>query len=53
MVNGFHVVASGVLRANGQVERMMSVLTNCFTIAENHENKSWKSIIIGEVKEDR
>lgn len=44
----FHEIASGVSRANGQVERVMSVLTNCFTIAENHENKSWKSII-GEV----
>ena len=45
----FHEIASGVSRANGQVERIMSVLTNCFTIAENHENKSWKSIV-GEVQ---
>lgn len=40
----FHEIASGVSRANGQVERMMSVLTNCFTVAENHEIESWKSI---------
>lgn len=45
----FHEIASGVSRANGQVERIMSVLTNCLTIAENHENKSWKSVI-GEVQ---
>lgn len=27
----------------------MSVLTNCFTIAENHECKSWKSVL-GEIQ---
>lgn len=45
----FHEIASGVSRANGQVERFMSVLTNCFTIAENHERRSWKAAL-GEIQ---
>ncbi|CAH3997140.1 unnamed protein product [Pieris brassicae] len=43
----FHEVASGVSRANGRIERVVSVLTDCFTIAENHEKGSWKSVVGG------
>lgn len=44
-----HFIASGVSRANGQVERMMKVLTNCFTIVENTSRRSWKDSV-GEVQ---
>lgn len=44
-----HFIASGVSRANGQVERMMKVLTNCFTIVENTSKRSWKDAV-GEVQ---
>lgn len=44
-----HFIASGVSRANGQVERMMKVLTNCFTIVENTTKRSWKDAV-GEVQ---
>lgn len=40
-----HFIASGVSRANGQVERMMKVLTNCFTIVENTSRRSWKDAV--------
>ncbi|KAL0809723.1 hypothetical protein ABMA28_011230 [Loxostege sticticalis] len=32
-----------------KVEVVISVLTNCFTIAENHERRSWKAVL-GEVQ---
>ncbi|CAH4035078.1 unnamed protein product [Pieris brassicae] len=43
----FHEVASGVSRGNGRVERVVSVLTEFFTIAENQEEGSWKSVVGG------
>lgn len=39
-----HFIASGVSRANGQVERLMTVLTNCFTIVENTSRRSRKGV---------
>lgn len=44
-----HFIASGVSRANGQVERVMKVLTNCFTIIENTSGRGWKDAV-GEVQ---
>lgn len=44
-----HFIASGVSRANGQVERIMRVLTDCFTIVENTQKRSWKDAV-GEVQ---
>lgn len=44
-----HFIASGVSRANGQVERLMKVLTDCFTVVENTSKRSWKDAV-GEVQ---
>lgn len=44
-----HFIASGVSRANGQVERLMKVLTNCFTVVENTSKRSWRDAV-GEVQ---
>lgn len=44
-----HFIASGVSRANGQVERLMKVLTDCFTVIENTSGRSWKDAV-GEVQ---
>lgn len=37
-----HFVAPGVSRANGQVERMMSVVKNGLTIIRNYETENWR-----------
>ncbi|CAH2226641.1 jg24697 [Pararge aegeria aegeria] len=37
-----HFIAPGASRANGQVERMMSVVKNGLTIIRNYETQDWK-----------
>lgn len=44
-----HFIASGISRANGQVERLMKVLTDCFTVVENTTKRGWKDSV-GEVQ---
>lgn len=38
-----HFIAPGVSRANGQVERMMTVVKNGLTIIRNYEHNNWKT----------
>ena len=40
-----HLIATGAARANGQVERVMSVLTNMFTAVEVDAHSSWQSAL--------
>lgn len=40
-----HLIATGSSRANGQVERVMSVLKSMLTAVETNENRSWQDAI--------
>lgn len=40
-----HVIAPGVSRANGQVERVMSTLKNALTIIKNYETENWQTAL--------
>ncbi|CAB3245045.1 unnamed protein product [Arctia plantaginis] len=44
-----HLIATGSSRANGQVERFMSVLKSMLTAVETKDNKSWQDSL-GEVQ---
>jgi hypothetical protein len=44
-----HLIATGSSRANGQVERVMSVLKSMLTAVETSDNRSWQDAL-GEVQ---
>ncbi|MDD9339763.1 MAG: transposase family protein, partial [Providencia heimbachae] len=37
-----HYIAAGISRANGQVERIMSIVKNGLTLIRNYENNDWR-----------